>query len=358
MSEHILSASRIKTFESCSWKYWCGYVLKLPKSKNHGNVRGTACHLALEVLLNPRHKKYVKKILKAKTIKCVPSIERLVQKSIRKDGEEFYNEENLELCDKWIVVGLNLDFFGGKGATIDNPEEEFFLDSKSPRYKMTGFIDKPIQYKKDKKVTIVDYKTNAKPFAPDEVDYNPQAFAYLLAAKKLWPKLTDASIQFQLLKFPDDPIVEIKYTDEQLEGFEYYLEHLYNLFNNFTEKDARSDFAADKGFPKDSDKEGFVKRLNCGFADYIGHKKKDGGTRWYCEYKFSYDYYSLVDKDDNTLYSSKNKEDLHPKDGERVEKRHYAGCPAFSHLACNKEGCENTEPKNSEEKEDLGEFPF
>ena len=82
--EHILSASRIKTYESCSWKYWCGYVLKLPKSKNDGNVRGSACHLVLEVLLNKRHKKYIKKIIKSETIKSVPSIERLVSKSIKK----------------------------------------------------------------------------------------------------------------------------------------------------------------------------------------------------------------------------------------------------------------------------------
>ena len=28
----------------------------------------------------------------------------------------FYNEENFELCDKWICFGLTLDFKGGKGA--------------------------------------------------------------------------------------------------------------------------------------------------------------------------------------------------------------------------------------------------
>jgi hypothetical protein len=351
MSEHILSASRIKTFESCSWKYWCGYVLKMPKLKNHGNVRGTACHLALEVLLNPRHKKYIKKIIKAGTIKAAPSLEKLVQKSVRRDGEEFYTPENLEMCDRWILVGLKLDFLGGKGGKIKEPEKEFFLDTSKaegkPTYKVTGFIDKPVEYKGENKLKLVDYKTNAKIFAPGEIDYNPQAFVYLLAAQQEWPELSDTSIEFQFLKFPDEPIVEIKYTQAQLEGFEYYLEHLYKLFNNFTEEDGRSDFAKDKGFPDDD--EGFAGRLNCGFADYPGDRKKNGDLKWYCQYKFAHDYYAVVNKDGEVLYSSMNKEDLNPKKGEKIQKKHYSGCPAWQHL--------NVEQQD-DEKEDLGEFPF
>jgi hypothetical protein len=356
--EHILSASRIKTYESCTWKYWCGYVLKLPKTKNDGNVRGSACHLILEVLLNKRHKQYIKKIIKASTIKAIPSIERLVRKSLRNEGEEFYTEENVEMCDDMIVVGLTIDdFLGGKGSTIDKPEEEFFLDTvedpDKPSYKMMGYIDKPVQFKRGKKLKIIDYKTNAKLFAPDEIDYNPQAFAYLLAAKKVWPKLTDTSIEFHFLRYPEEAIIEIKYTDDQLEGFEYYLEHLYNLFNNFTEKDASSKFAAHEGFPKDE--EGFTKRLNCGFANYPGdRKKKDGSLKWYCQYKFAHDYYAVVDENGDVLYSSMKKEDLNPKEGEKIEKRHYSGCPAWPDL--NEAIGQNSE--QGKEDDNPEEFPF
>ena len=99
--EQILSASRIKTWESCSWKFWCTYKLKLPRSQNDGTSRGTACHLVLEVLLNPRHKKYITKIVKKDTVRCVPSIIRLLEKSLGKDG--FLTEDNLELCDNMIM---------------------------------------------------------------------------------------------------------------------------------------------------------------------------------------------------------------------------------------------------------------
>ena len=217
---------------------------------------------------------------------------------------------------------------------------------------MMGYIDKPVQFKRAKRLKIIDYKTNAKPFAPDEIDYNPQAFALFTSREKVWPKLTDTSIEFHFLRYPENPIIEIKYTDDQLEGFEYYLEYLYNLFNNYTEKDATSNFARNQGFPEDSDKEGFVKRLNCGFADYVGHKKKDGSTRWFCEYKFAYDYYAVVDKEGNTLYSSKNKEDLQPNSGEKIVKKHYAGCLC---LARTKTKRKKNQKKKKKKPED---FPF
>ena len=63
MSEPIttLSASRIKTAESCSWLYWCKYKLKLPDRSNDGARRGSICHLIFELLGEPRRKKYFDK---------------------------------------------------------------------------------------------------------------------------------------------------------------------------------------------------------------------------------------------------------------------------------------------------------
>ena len=62
-TERILSASRIKTWEDCSWKYWCNYHLKVPGRNNDGAARGTVCHTILELLLNKKNKKYYKLIL-------------------------------------------------------------------------------------------------------------------------------------------------------------------------------------------------------------------------------------------------------------------------------------------------------
>ena len=325
--ESILSASRIGCYESCSWKFWCTYTLKLPRTKNHGNVRGNACHLALECLLHPRRSKYVAKLKKTKTITSIPSIAKLVSDYLSKNG--FYNEENFELCDKWICFGLTLDFKGGKGAKIDKPEEEFFLDTtkseEGPKYKLTGFIDKPIQYPKEGKLKIVDYKTNKDKFTESQIESNTQAMCYILAAKQIWPDLKDVSVEFQFLKFDEDPFITVKFDQNQLEGYEYYLEWVFNKANSFTEEDAVADMAASKPFPKDGS---FSGPLSCGFAEYPGHLKKDGSPRWHCEHKFPYDYYALVNKNGDVLVTSKDKNDLIPEKNQKVVKKKYQGCPA------------------------------
>lgn len=60
----VLSASRIKTLETCSWVYWNNYHTKVPQSQNDGALRGTICHTIFELLLNKRHLKNYKRIIK------------------------------------------------------------------------------------------------------------------------------------------------------------------------------------------------------------------------------------------------------------------------------------------------------
>ena len=64
LPETPLSASRIKTAESCSWLYWCKYKLNLPDKSNDGAKRGSICHLIFEVLGIKKRKKYFNKIIK------------------------------------------------------------------------------------------------------------------------------------------------------------------------------------------------------------------------------------------------------------------------------------------------------
>ena len=77
----------------------------------------------------------------AATLDASPAIKELVKKSLVK--EEGYSEENYLLCEEMIIVGLDNDFYGSKGK-VTSPEKEFLLENKSPKYKIRGFIDKPI----------------------------------------------------------------------------------------------------------------------------------------------------------------------------------------------------------------------
>ena len=283
-----LSASRMGTLDKCSWQYWCKYVLKLPDTTNDGAIRGSICHLILELLLKPRHKKYYDKILETQDITFTPAVDRVVIKHLKQQNA--YNEENYSLCNKMIYVGLDNDFFGEEGGHIEEPEKEFVIESKRPEYNIRGYIDKPIEYKKDKLVKIVDYKTSKAKFKGDELNSNIQAMMYSLAAKKLWPKMKRRMVQFLFLKFPRAPKQELEFTDEQLKGFEYHLEQVNKTLSEFDEQAAESNYAADNG------------------------------------HGWPFDYYALLDSTGKQIKSS-YEDDLKPKDGETVEKRHYDGCP-------------------------------
>ena len=325
MSTALLSASRIKTLESCAWKYWCNYHLYLPSESNDGARRGTVCHLVLELLLKKRHKKHFTSITKDDTL--TPAIKKLVLKLLKRENATNL-DENYFLCEEMIGVGLKNDFFG-KGGKIESPELEFLLENEEPFYKAKGFIDKPIKYAN--KVSIVDYKTSKSKFTEGELESNLQAMTYALAAKRtLWPKIKKVSVSFLFLRFPDDPVQTIEFNSDQLNGFEYYLSHIYKIINNFSEKDANSNFAAHQPMPKKA--EGFCGPLNCGFAKYPGHKKKNGDPMWHCDYKFPYDYYAVVDEDGVILKTAFTKEPLKARVNKncKIIKKHYDGCPVHT----------------------------
>ena len=93
-----LSASRIKTAQTCSWTYWCNYKLKLPDAGNDGASRGTICHNVFE-LLGDKHKAEFNKlvnsddhILNSKTGKkeIIKIIQTLVKQ--RKESIELFTK--------------------------------------------------------------------------------------------------------------------------------------------------------------------------------------------------------------------------------------------------------------------------
>jgi len=133
-----LSASKIKTIESCSWLYHSKYNLKYPDISNAGASRGTICHLIFELLLNDRHKKYFDDLCsgKAGVIKN-PPIHRLILKHAKRLNVD--DEENLDLIYSMIQTGLQNDFFCSGSISLA-PEDHFKLEEDD--YIINGFIDK------------------------------------------------------------------------------------------------------------------------------------------------------------------------------------------------------------------------
>jgi hypothetical protein len=294
-----LSASRIKTLETCSWTYWLNYHLKIPQRSNDGSDRGTICHTIFELLLNKRHLKNYKRIIKKNSIDGDQGVSRLVKKLSIKVK---LDESNYKLLNDMILVGLKNDFFG-EGGEIVKPEYSFDIVNEEPKYHIKGFIDKPIKIKKE--MHIIDYKSSKYKFRGDDLEANIQAMMYSLASKKLWPKLKPI-VKFLFLRFPKQPIQELSFDDNQIKGFEHYLEHINDYINKFNEESARSNFAVD------NQKNKWMCQV--------------GG--WKCPYKDPYTYYVKVNNEGEVVETSLENNFKNMK-GFKIETRKYEGCPKF-----------------------------
>lgn len=298
----FLSASRVKLLETCSWLYWTKYHLSVPEKTNDGALRGSCCHLIFELLLNPRHKSHFSKIIEKGSLKGSEPVDKLVIKTLVKSGA--FSSENYEMVDAMILVGLKNNFFGEPGAEISSPEQSFEIINEKPAYRIKGFMDKPVQYAKSKTIQIVDYKSSKAKFKGDELSANVQGMMYSLAARKLWPKQKKYLVDFLFLRFPKQPIQSLEFSEEQLAGFELYLEYVNKIVDDFSEKTAKTNYAAD------NDKSKWL----C------------SAGKWVCPMKFGFDYYGVFNSKGEILRSSL-KDDVVPKEGERVEKLRYEGCP-------------------------------
>lgn len=334
-----LSASRIKTAQSCSWLYYCKYKLRLPDKGNEGAWRGTVCHAVLEVLAKEGREDYYQTIIDANDVFAVPSVGRLVMSLAKSLGVD--DQENLDFINFMTVNGLTYDYYGGSLAkpTYSFSEKKFdiSINEGDKHYRINGFIDKLFLYKNKKAAIIRDFKTSKQVFDGKDATDNMQDLMYSLAVKHLYPEYSHRQSEFIFLKFDlgsdllggdGEGVLKMSpLSDEELEGFEYQLTAWQDYLDGFDEVTAHDDFAYDQGYPK----KGFAGRVMCGRADHPGQLKKDGTPMWHCSVKFKFDYYALKDctgvvkrtafEDDRDMLLPFKEE------GDTIEKMTYGGCP-------------------------------
>jgi hypothetical protein len=339
-----LSASRIKTAQTCSWTYWCNYKLKLPDAGNDGSSRGTICHNIFE-LLGDKHKREYNKILKDGTIWNTD----IVAAQVKKEAEELAvnDPENLELIDEMIVNGLRCDFFGDENEKPVLAESERFFDLEIDRpeegikYAVRGYIDKLFVYK-DNSVIIRDFKSSKSVFKGKEITDNLQNLIYCLAIKHLMPE-TEPQSEFLFLRFDLDTdllgnagkgrMKMDKISPEELEGFEHQLTQFQNYLDNFDEESAKSNLAAKQDYPKDGT---FGGPLACGKDGYKMSRGQpvldDNGEpikAFICPFRKPRDYWALKDSEGNIKKTAfpENKHELELEDGDEIVSMKYDGCP-------------------------------
>ena len=328
--EFALSASKISSYLKCSWIYYMENVIRMADGGNDGSRRGSISHNIFERWIQPEYRIRVENILKHGSIYCDEELIQEIKDEIEEIGlgeEDNKGQNNFEMICDMIYVGFSYDFYcDGWEIDYDNLEKKFELRSKNPPYVIRGLIDKPA--KKDGMYRISDYKTSAQKRTESELEFEIQALSYTLFAKK--ELLMDAFVEFIFLRYPKDPINRVEnITEDQLKGFEEYLSSLYLYLKDFDEEKAKSNMAADLGFPKGG---GFKGLVVCGRATHEGQLKKDGTLMWHCPYKFGFKYYSRRDRLGNIIESSKDEEVLldRVKEGEYIAEHTYLGCPKFN----------------------------
>lgn len=339
-----LSASRIKTAQTCSWTYWCNYKLKLPDAGNDGSSRGTICHNVFE-LLGDKHKREFNKIVKDGTIWNTT----VVASQVKKEAEELSvnDPENLQLIDEMIVNGLRCDFFGDENEKPVIAESERFFDLEIDRpeegikYAIRGYIDKLFVYK-DNSVIIRDFKSSKSVFKGKEITDNLQNLIYCLAVKHLMPE-TKPQSEFLFLRFDLETdmlgttgkgrMKMDKITKEELDGFEYQLTQFQEYLDNFDEKSAKSNLAATQGYPRDGT---FGGPLACGKDGYkmsrgepVLDKHGEPIKAFICPFRKPREYWALKDSEGNVKKTAfpDNKHELELEDGDEIVKMKYEGCP-------------------------------
>ena len=314
-----LSASRVKTYQTCSWQYYLTYILGFRDfdKGNDGSKRGTICHLVLECIQDKISRHYLIEDFQETGFEGHPNIYRLVMKHAKVVGVD--DKDNMDLMEGFIKVGLKSDFLC-EGWDLQDPEKKFHIENKTPKYKILGFIDKHALDPEMKKGRIDDYKTSKLKFTGKDIKFNIQSLMYSLALAKEYD-FEEYIVNFVFLKFPRKPMQTFVYTKEQLAGFEYYLANMYNYLNNFNIKKACSNFARNN----DS-------YFLCGKHDYkLGQLKKDGVTpAWVCPVRQPFLYYELTDEKGKVIKKSKDREELVPVGKQKVVDKFYSGCPAWN----------------------------
>lgn len=334
MPKETLSASKIKVLKSCSWQYWCKYILKLPDKTNDGALKGEIVHSIFECLGKKRHRKHYDLILDKERVFASEPIKRLILMLAK--SKKINTKNNIDDIVEMIYRGLLYDFFGEKLGTpselISEKEFEITVEEKDLSFKIKGFIDKLFLYENKGVVLIRDFKTNKKKYEGKEVTDNLQDYIYTLAINKLYPELKDIKMEFIFLKqsSDEDMLLEMKAKSSyELIGFQHELTEYQKYADNFNEKIAMSNLAAEQATPKDGS---FSGRLLCGFATKPNEKKKDGSPKWYCTYKFAFDYFVLLNEKKEQIASAFIKADLEKKlkDNYSIIQKKYAGCPHWN----------------------------
>jgi len=218
----IMSATRMSMFLQCKWKYWCNYILHIPKRFNPSFRLGIAAHEALAAA----GKIWMEKEKFTKT--DVKKITNVYAKTAAKEGvaDGGIYDDGLQM----VLNRLN-DFEVGKILLV---EDEFKIATDDGVMVM-GAMDKVIELNEET-LLVVDYKTSKYSYTSSELKSDIQLSLYDLVASLRFPEYKRIILCLDYLR--DVPLYTYR-TAKERESFAKFLLAVYNEIMKLSERKAK-----------------------------------------------------------------------------------------------------------------------
>jgi len=218
----MVSATRLSMFLQCKWKYWCNYVLKLPRKPNLSFKLGLAVHGALFLAgqIWQKQEKFTAEDIKRirEEYSSIAAKEGIEDPVIYKDGMD-------------MVMERLKNFVNGKIIAV----EERFRVTTDTGVILIGAMDKIEEINNDT-LLVTDYKTSKYFETQDELKSDIQLSIYDLVASIKYPKYKRIVLSLDYLR--GDPVYTYR-TVEERQSFLEYVTVIYNEMLKLEKEDAK-----------------------------------------------------------------------------------------------------------------------
>ena len=205
-----MSATRMQMYLTCRWKYWCNYVLHLPRKPNPSFKLGLAVHESLATAGD------IWKMQEKFTDKDIIKIKDVYNKTAAREG---IADTNIYHDGLSMVMSRVNNFANGTVLTI----EDRFRVTTDEGVMLTGAMDK-VEEIDENTILVVDYKTSKYYETAQELKADIQLSVYDVVASIKYPNYRRIILSLDYLR--SEPVYTYRTTEER-KGFMEYMLAIY-----------------------------------------------------------------------------------------------------------------------------------
>jgi len=217
----LLSATRMSMFLQCKWKYWCNYVLHLPKKSNASFKLGLAVHESLAVAGE------IWQLKEKFTSGDIKKIKNMYNKVAAREGIE---DTSIYSDGLSMVMSRVNNFANGKILTV----EDRFRVSTNEGVMLIGAMDK-VEALSDSTILVTDYKTSKYFETAGELKSDIQLSIYDVVANLKYPEYERIVLSLDYLR--GDPVYTYR-TEQERQEFSEYMLAVYKEMIKLKKEDA------------------------------------------------------------------------------------------------------------------------